>query len=145
MKTLKQSNDQNRRVVEYYAAAAVDSLLSIVRQQVASKHDVDGAFRILREKRTRASDYPKSGFQWWAFTPKDLEQLFSKHGFQVVKIVGKPIAYSRMADPLLHDPIKIKKLLELELVLCEEKSIIGYGRHLHIVARKRRNPTLFRH
>ena len=116
-----------------YIAAGVDSLLRIVRHAVGSKHDMEAAFRILREKRFYA---PKCGFHCWAFTPKDLKQLFVRHGFEVVKIVGKPVVFSREAEPLLQNPAKTEKLLELELALCEEESIIGYGGHLHIVARK---------
>jgi hypothetical protein len=50
--------------------------------------------------------------------------------------VGKPVIFFGEAEPLLQDPIKAEKLLELELALCEEGSIIGYGGHLHIVAKK---------
>ena len=116
-----------------YIAAGVDSLLRIIRHAVGLRHDVDAAFRILREKRFYAARW---GFHCWAFTPKDLKQLFSKHGFSVVKMVGKPVVFFREAEALLQEPEKTKKLLELELALCEEESIIGYGGHLHIVARK---------
>lgn len=136
-------SDPNKAVAElyrvlkpgYYVAAGVDSLLRMVRYSVSAraKHDVEAAFRILREKRVYA---PKWGFQCWAFTPKDLKQLFVRHGFKVVKIVGKPVVFSREVEPLLQNPAKAEKLLELELALCEEESIIGYGGHLHIVARK---------
>lgn len=50
--------------------------------------------------------------------------------------MGKPVIFFGEAEPLLQDPIKAEKLLELELALCEEGSIIGYGGHLHIVAKK---------
>lgn len=116
-----------------YIAAGVDSLLRVIRHAVGLRHDLDAAFRILYAKRFYAS---KWGFNCWAFTPKDLKQLFSKHGFGVVKMVGKTVVFSREAEPLLEDPEKTKKLLEIELALCEEESIIGYGGHLQIVARK---------
>lgn len=116
-----------------YIAAGVDSLLRIIRHAVGLRHDLDAAFRILREKRFYA---PKWGFHCWAFAPKDLKQLFTRHGFSVVKVVGKPVVFFREAEPLLQESKKTKKLLELELALCEEESIIGYGGHLHIVAGK---------
>jgi len=39
-------------------------------------------------------------------------------------------------EALLQDEEKAGKLLELELTLCEEPSIVGYGGHLRIVAKK---------
>jgi hypothetical protein len=41
-------------------------------------------------------------------------------------------------DALLQDKEKTKMLLGLELMLCEEPSIVGYGGHLHVVAKKRK-------
>lgn len=116
-----------------YIAAGVDSLFRVIRHVVGLRHDLDAAFRILYAKRFYAARW---GFHCWAFTPKDLKQLFGKHGFSVVKIAGKPVLFSQEAEPLLEDPEKTKKLMELELALCEEETIIGYGGHLHIVARK---------
>lgn len=116
-----------------YAVAGVDSLFPIIRHAVGIRHDLDAAIRILREKRFYAEEW---GFYCWAFTPEDLEQLFRRHGFKVERIVGKPVVYFREAEPILEDVNKTKKLLELELALCEERSIIGYGGHLHIVAKK---------
>lgn len=133
--------DPDKAVAELYRvvkpgcciSAGVDSLLRIVRSTIGMKHDVEAAFRILRERRIYA---PEWGFHFWAFTPKDLKQLFARHGFEILKIVGKPIVYFREAEPLLQDPAKTERFLELELALCEEESIVGYGGHLQIVARK---------
>jgi len=116
-----------------FIAAGVDSLFSIVRRELRAKQDVENAIKILQEKRIYAEYW---GFQCWAFTPKDLKTLFEKHGLKVMKIVGKPVVYSREMEPLLQNPEKTKKLFEIELKLCEEESIVGFGGHLHIVARK---------
>ncbi|MEM2885973.1 MAG: hypothetical protein QXF24_07790 [Thermoproteota archaeon] len=40
-------------------------------------------------------------------------------------------------DLFLQDEEKTERLLALELALCEEPSIVGYGGHLHVVGRKR--------
>ena len=76
------------------------------------------------------------GFYWWLFTPKSLKDLFEEANLEVLKIIGKTVVYDEGADLLLKDPEKAKKLLELELALCEEESLIGYGIELHVVARK---------
>jgi len=120
-----------------FMSAAVDSLFSIVRRVLNAGLDIDGTMKILHEKRVYAKDW---GFHCWAFIPKDLKALFEKHGLNVMKLAGKPIVYSSEMEPLLRDPEKVKKILEIELKLCEEESIVGYGGHLHIVARKPKKP-----
>jgi len=116
-----------------FIAAGVDSLFSMVRRTLRTRQDLDGAMKILREKRFYAED---SGFHCWAFTPKDLKTLFQKHDLKIVKIAGKTVVYSQEMEPLLQEPEKAKKFLKVELKLCEEESIVGYGAHLHITARK---------
>lgn len=119
--------------LDCFISAGVDSLFSIVRRMLSAKHDVDEAMKILHEKRLYAEE---TGFHFWAFTPKNLKDLFEKHGLKVVKIAGKTVLYSREMEPMLQDSEKTKKLLEIEFKLCEEESIVGLGGHLHIVARK---------
>lgn len=116
-----------------YICVGVDSLFSVIRHVVNLDGDLDEAFRILREGRFYAESW---GFHCWAFTPKTLRNLFKSANLTVVKIIGKTVLYTRMAMPLLEDPEKAEKLLKLELMLCEEESIVGYGGHLHVVARK---------
>ena len=116
-----------------FISAGVDSLFPWIRRTLSANQDVDGAMGILREKRFYAGFF---GFHCWAFTPQGLRALFEKHGLEVKNLVGKTVLYSREMEPLLRDPEKVKKLLDIELMLCEEESIVGYGGHLHIVARK---------
>jgi len=118
-----------------FIAAGVDSLFSVARGMLVRKGPEE-AIKVLREKRFFAERW---GFDCWAFSPDDLNQLFERNGLEVVKIVGKTIAFASRpeTEPLLQDEEKAKKLLELELMLCEEPSIVGYGGHLHIVGRKR--------
>lgn len=116
-----------------YICAGVDSLLAVIRHIVNVDKDLDEAFKILKDGRFYVR---KWGFHCWAFTPKTLRNLFESTNLEVVKIVGKTVLYTRMAEPLLEDPEKAEKLLKLELMLCEEESIVGYGGHLHVVARK---------
>lgn len=119
----------------HFFAAGVDSLFSMTRGVLVRKGPEE-AIKLLRDKKLFAEPW---GFNCWAFSPNDLRQLIEKNGLEVIKIVGKTIAFvSRPeTDALLQDEDKAKKLLELELMLCEEPSIVGYGGHLHVVARKR--------
>lgn len=116
-----------------FISAGVDSLFSIVRRGLSANLDVNAVTKILREKRLYAEQW---GFHCWAFTPKGLRTLFERHGLKVEKLAGKPVLYCRGMEPLLKDSEKLAKLLDMELMLCEEESIIGYGGHLHIVAKK---------
>lgn len=118
-------------------AAGVDSLYAILRRMLNSEQvNLDEVHTVFNEKRI----YAKSPFDFncWAFTPKDLRRLFTKHKFKVIKIVGKPIMFQHRpeTDFIFQDEEKNKKLLEIELKFCENTDIVGYGGHLHVVARK---------
>jgi len=117
-------------------AAGVDSLFSFLRRMLNSEQvNLDEVLKVFKEKRMYAKDW---GFNCWAFTPKDLRHLFTKHGFKIVKIVGKPIMFLGRPETsfIFQDKEKTKKLLEIELKFCENTDIVGYGGHLHVVTRK---------
>lgn len=118
-----------------FIAAGVDSLFSMVRNTLV-RRGPENALRALHERRSFVEDW---GFSYRAFSPNELRQLFNKNGLEVVKIVGKNIVFvfRPETEAFLLDEEKARKVLELELALCEESSIVGYGGHLHIVGRKK--------
>jgi len=120
-----------------YLSGGVDSLYAILRRML-NQPEVDFALfhKVFEKKRFYAKDWD---FHCWLFTPRDLKKLFSKHGFEVVKIVGKPVMFMTRPETsaILEDKAKVQKVLEIELGFCEEQSIVGYGGHLHIVAQKK--------
>jgi len=136
-------SDPNRAVGELarvlkpdrFAAAGVDSLFSAVRWVLVNK-GLDEAFEVLRERRFFAEQW---GFNCWAFSPDDLRKLFEGNGLEVVKVLGKTVVplSSEERESFLREGEGTKGLLDLELMLCEEPSIAGYGGHLHAVGRKR--------
>lgn len=120
-----------------YLSAGVDSLHYTLRRILNQPNvDFDRFAQVQREKRIYAKDW---GFHCWLFTPKNLKNLFAQHGFKVVKIVGKPVMLmsSPETEAVLKDSAMVQKVLDIEMKFCEETSIIGYGGHLHIVARKK--------
>jgi len=120
-----------------YLSAGVDGLYGTLRRML-NQPDVDFErfHKVYREKRFFAKDW---GFNCWLFTPKNLKKLFTKHGFKVVKIAGKPIMFMSRpeTEAVFKDPAKIKEVLNIEFEFCEEQSIVGYGGHLHVVAQRK--------
>ena len=120
-----------------YLSAGVDSLYPTLRRTLEQPEvDLNQFHKVYKEKRLFAKNW---GFHCWLFTPEDLKQLFTKHGFKVVKIVGKPIMFRSRpeTEAVFKDPAKVQQMLEIEFKFCEEASIVGYGGHLHIVAQKK--------
>jgi len=120
-----------------YLSAGIDSLYPTLRRMFEQPDiDFDQFHKVYKEQRFLAKDW---GFHYWLFTPKDLKKLFAKHGFKVVKIAGKPVMFRTRpeTEAIFKDPVKVQKVLDIELKLCEEASIVGYGGHLHIVAQKK--------
>lgn len=120
-----------------YLSAGVDSLYYTLRRMLNQPNvEFDRFHQVSKDKRFYAADW---GFNCWLFTPKDLKKLFTKHGFKVVKIVGKPVMFTSRpeTEAVFKEPAKVRKVLEIEMKFSEETSIVGYGGHLHIVARKK--------
>jgi SAM-dependent methyltransferase len=121
----------------HYLSAGVDSyyytLSGMLNRPEIDFHKFE---KVRREKRFFAND---CGFGFWLFTPEDLLKLFKKHGFKVIKIVGKPVLFRNRPEtaPLLKDPERAQKLIDIELRFCEVASIVGNSGHLHIVAQKK--------
>jgi len=120
---------------DHFAAAGVDGLFSAVRGTLINK-GLDEALKVLRDRRFFAEQW---GFNCWAFSPDDLRKLFEDNGLEVVKVLGKTVVLlsREERESFLQEEEKAKGLLDLELMLCEEPSIAGYGGHLHAVGRKR--------
>lgn len=120
-----------------YLSAGVDSYYYTLSGMLSRPEiDFDKFEKVRREKRLFAKD---CGFSFWLFTPEDLKKLFNKRGFKVIKIAGKPVMFRNRPEtaPLLNNPEKARRLIEIEFEFCETASIIGCGGHLHIVAQKK--------
>lgn len=120
-----------------YLSAGVDSLHYTLRRMLNQPNvDFEQFYQVHKDRRFYAKDW---GFNCWLFTPKDLKRLFTRHGFKVVKIVGKPVMFMRRpeTEAVFKEPAMVQKVLDVEMKFCEETSIVGYGGHLHVVARKK--------
>lgn len=81
-----------------------------------------------------------TGFIIRYFTPETLQQLFVDAGFRIVRLLGKPVYLSviprKIANTLLKDTKTFEKILEQELLHCDDPSLVGVASHLEIVGKK---------
>jgi ubiquinone/menaquinone biosynthesis C-methylase UbiE len=91
--------------------------------------------------KTGIASFPM-GFSIRHFTPASLRTLFEDAGFEVMKVLGKPVFLSvvprKTANDLLKNEKTFEKILELELQYCDDESLIGFAGHLEIVGRKKK-------
>lgn len=119
-----------------YISAGVDNLYSIASSMLNMENeDVEKVRDFLLTKRVFIKDL---GFHAWAFAPSELKGLFERCGLEVIKVAGKPVLFQGRPESIyfFKEEAKLQKLVELELSLCQEPTLLGSGGHLHIVARK---------
>ncbi|MFB0569159.1 MAG: class I SAM-dependent methyltransferase [Nitrososphaeria archaeon] len=121
-----------------HIVVSVDSVYPLMRRRLLEDLDFDAAIRFLTERKFEVRG---AGFESRAFTPEELRELLEKRGLEVLKIIGKPVSLgisNENVNRVLSDPEAAKKLLRLQMMLCEVPSVSGFGGHLQAVARKRR-------
>jgi hypothetical protein len=77
-------------------------------------------------------------FRFQAFTPEELKALFITCGLKVVRIIGKPIL-TRLIPRESREEIlteHFERVLSLELMFCDNPSLVGIGGHLEVVGLK---------
>jgi len=73
-------------------------------------------------------------FDLTTFTPQSLQKLFTRAGFEVLSIIGKPVLPVREYRDILADPQTAERLLELELDLAKDPTTAARAAHLQITA-----------
>ncbi|MGD2249498.1 MAG: methyltransferase domain-containing protein [Candidatus Methanofastidiosia archaeon] len=120
---------------EKYCVASVDSKHHIILKLLSQKR-WDLLDTILK---TGLAPF-KGNFTIQYFSPSELKKLFEDAGFEVVRILGKPVFLSLMprekTHNLLENPNTFQKVLELELNYCDDPDFAGGGGHLEIVGKK---------
>lgn len=119
-----------------YVSAGADSAYSIAFSMLNMENEpVERIGSFLESKKIYVENL---GFHTWAFTPSGLRELFTECGLDVVELAGKPVLFLGTPETsyIFEDQKKVRKLIEIELELCQEQSLLGLGGHLHIVARK---------
>jgi ubiquinone/menaquinone biosynthesis C-methylase UbiE len=101
------------------------------------KGDVDGLERLIKTGKTHwLTGDEREQFELTAFTPGELQKLFERSGFEIVKLAGKTILPIRMFRDLLKSEKDFDRLLELETDLSKDSTAAGKAGHLQVIARK---------
>jgi ubiquinone/menaquinone biosynthesis C-methylase UbiE len=118
-----------------YCIASVDSLHSCVLNLIKMEY-----WDVLETLLQKSEAQLHGGFTIHYFTPRSLGTLFEDAGFNVVRIVGKPVFLSNIppetAYNLLRDTKTFEKIMGIELQYNDDMNIVGFAGHLEIVGKK---------
>jgi hypothetical protein len=110
-------------------AAAIDYFLQ--------RGDIAGLEAFIATGRTRwLTDDRRERFELTTFTPGELQAMFERAGFTVVRITGKTILPIRAFKQLLSDREAFERLMRMETALSRDPTSAGRASHLQIVVRK---------
>ncbi|MGD0390245.1 MAG: methyltransferase domain-containing protein [Tepidisphaeraceae bacterium] len=102
------------------------------------KGDLDALESFLKTGKTRwLTADEREQFELTTFTPAELQKLFERSGFEVVKLAGKTILPIRAFKHLLNDESAFERLLRAEFDLAKDSTAAARAGHLQITARKR--------
>jgi ubiquinone/menaquinone biosynthesis C-methylase UbiE len=116
--------------------ASVDNKFSGMRVFIG-QNQIDQLEELVRTGKTRwftqnrDEQYPIT-----YFSPDELRKLFTRSGFEVVSLIGKPVLPLRANEEVLKDKKTFDMLLKLELKLNTEEALLGGAGHLEITCRK---------
>jgi ubiquinone/menaquinone biosynthesis C-methylase UbiE len=124
-----------------YVIVSVDCKYTIIHrvlipQLIRANFSEQVSSRLLQFLRTGIF---RRDFESQAFTPGELKVLFENCRLEVVRMIGKPILTELIPMDKRDETIKnnFRRILKLELRLCDAPSLVGIGGHLEIVGIKR--------
>lgn len=117
--------------------ATADNKLAAIDHYL-EKGDIDGLEQLLKTGKTYwLTGDEREQFELTAFTPGELQRLFERCGFEIVKLAGKTILPIRTFKYLLKSERDFDRLLELEIDLAKDSTAAARASHLQVIARKR--------
>jgi ubiquinone/menaquinone biosynthesis C-methylase UbiE len=115
--------------------ATADNKLAAI-EHFLGRGDLDGLELFLKTGRTHwLTADERERFPLTAFTPGELQRLFERAGFEVIKLIGKTILPMRQYKHLLKDDSNFDRLLRLEMDLIKEPAAAAVASHLQITAK----------
>jgi ubiquinone/menaquinone biosynthesis C-methylase UbiE len=115
--------------------ATADNKLAAV-DHFLEKADIDGLERLVKTGKTHWLTADEREQFELTFTPGELQRVFERSGFEIVKLTGKTILPIRMYKHLLKSEGEFDRLMELETDLSRDSTAAGKAAHLQVVARK---------
>jgi len=127
---------------------AIKELARIVKRKSPIIVSVDNKYHLIARliSKGKFNEIPKllkkgifkEEFELQGFTPEELKKIFESCGLKVVRIIGKPVLTQLISREERDEIIKknFRKILDLELKLCDKPSLVGFGGHLEIVGIK---------
>jgi ubiquinone/menaquinone biosynthesis C-methylase UbiE len=137
-------SDANRAVQEMrricapggIVIATADNKLAALDHYL-EKADIDSLESFVKTGKTHwLTPDDREQFQLTTFTPPDLQKLFQRAGFEIIKLTGKTILPIRAHKDLLADEQNFDRLLKLELELSRDPTSAAKAAHLQITAKK---------
>ena len=75
-------------------------------------------------------------FKVHMFTPREIEALVRRNGYEVISAIGKTVIPARRNRKLLEDDRAVESLVELETLLQKEPAALGRASHVQMAVRK---------
>ena len=115
--------------------ATADNKLAALDHYLADG-DVAALESFLQTSKTRwLTRNQREQFDLTTFTPQALQKLFTRAGFEVLSVIGKPVLPVRENRDILTEPHSGDRLLELEVALARDATTAARAAHLQITAR----------
>jgi S-adenosylmethionine-dependent methyltransferase len=96
---------------------------------------VSEAEKMLKTNISYEFDFPQSNLTW-----EELSECFVKAGLVVLEVIGAPVFMHQVDAQILKkleaDPKIRKRLLQMELTHCTNKSLVNFAGHLQMVGQK---------
>ena len=117
-----------------HVLVSVDSRVAAVYH--LNRFEFDAAERLLRSGEMQWREPDKESFPIHAFTIAELSGLFEAHGLRVVRVLGKPVFFSKLQPEvqgqILADDELTRRLVNLEKRYADDPGWAGSGGHLEV-------------
>ena len=118
---------------------------------MSAKHDfpqyIDMAIRTMNGSLTtiaKDDERKLKGLEAQSLTPIEFRKILEENGLEVKKIIGKVVTMHGMPEIFINEENMpkdlLKKLLQIEVGLCEREDALGLAAHLQAVAYKKCQP-----
>jgi S-adenosylmethionine-dependent methyltransferase len=117
-----------------YVIVTLDTKFRRVPELIEASQ-IDEAEKLLTTNISYDFDFPQYNLTW-----EELSEYFMKAGLTVLEAIGAPVFMHQVDERVLkkleEDPEIHKRLLQMELANCTNKSLVNFAGHLQMVGQK---------